>query len=319
MVPISVIVPVYNAAKYLENTATCILSQSFTNFELILVDDGSTDGSGEICDILQKKDTRIKVIHQENRGVSSARNTGIDIATGEFICFVDADDEIENNMLETLYNNALKYNVDISCCGILQKDLSGKINNKFCTGETVYITDNEILLKNFFDDPVYREVLYGPYNKIIKSEIVKQTKFNEKFAIGEDLLFSFECIEKSKSFYFDNIGLYHYIKRPHSATTSSFSTKRFDYISVADILLDKCNKKHNKAYNSALYWVYIHKQNMWRSLNKHTAFKKEHKDFYLQCKAFCKQNISFIWKNLSFKKRVDYILLNVFPIIYKII
>ena len=93
----SIIVPVYNVEQYLENCINSVLNQSYRNFQLILVDDGSKDSSGEICDRFAQKDSRVKVIHKPNAGVSAARNTGIDIATGQFICFIDSDDWIEKS------------------------------------------------------------------------------------------------------------------------------------------------------------------------------------------------------------------------------
>ena len=112
---ISVIVPVYNAEKYLKECIRSILNQTIQNLELILVNDGSTDGSGYICDEYINKDNRIKVIHKENGGVSSARNMGISEATGEYFTFVDSDDYLEPNALEILYNDIIIYNADISC------------------------------------------------------------------------------------------------------------------------------------------------------------------------------------------------------------
>ena len=107
---ISIIVPVYNVEKYLKRCIDSILNQSFTDFELILVDDGSTDNSGEIIDEYAIKDERIKVIHKENGGLSSARNVGIEYSKGNYIAFVDSDDYINKNMYKILYKNAIKYN-----------------------------------------------------------------------------------------------------------------------------------------------------------------------------------------------------------------
>lgn len=113
---ISIIVPVYNVEKYLDRCVKSILAQTFKDFELILVDDGSLDRSGEMCDEYARSDSRIKVIHKENGGLSSARNAGIDIASGEFLGFVDSDDYIANDMYEMLYDNLIRENADMSIC-----------------------------------------------------------------------------------------------------------------------------------------------------------------------------------------------------------
>ena len=130
MPKISVIVPVYNVEKYLRKCIESILNQTFREFELILVDDGSTDSSGKICDEYALKDSRIKVIHKENGGASSARNAGLDVAKGEYIGFVDSDDWIEMDMYGELYRLIKENNTDISVCGINNiKDIKYKNEN----------------------------------------------------------------------------------------------------------------------------------------------------------------------------------------------
>ena len=114
---ISVIVPIYNADKYLQICLDSIISQTYNNLQIILIDDGSTDESPKICDIYAERDSRFKVIHQENHGAVYARNIGIDNAEGKYITFVDADDWIEFNMIEQLYESLKKYDVDASMCG----------------------------------------------------------------------------------------------------------------------------------------------------------------------------------------------------------
>ena len=113
---ISIIVPVYKVERYLENCIESIINQTFKDFELILVDDGSPDRCGLICDNYAKKDERIKVIHKKNEGLSAARNSGIQIAKGEYIAFVDSDDCINKNMYETLYDTAIENKSDIVVC-----------------------------------------------------------------------------------------------------------------------------------------------------------------------------------------------------------
>lgn len=110
----SIIVPVYNVEQYLENCINSVLNQSFRNFQLILVDDGSKDSSGEICDRFAQKDSRVKVIHKPNAGVSAARNTGIDIATGQFICFIDSDDWIESEYLQKIVDEIYDFDTLVS-------------------------------------------------------------------------------------------------------------------------------------------------------------------------------------------------------------
>ena len=107
----SIIVPVYNVEQYLENCINSVLNQSYRNFQLILVDDGSKDSSGEICDRFAQKDSRVKVMHKQNAGVSGARNTGIEIATGQFICFIDSDDWIESDYLQKIVDEIYDFDI----------------------------------------------------------------------------------------------------------------------------------------------------------------------------------------------------------------
>ena len=122
MPQISVIVPVYSAEKYLHRCVDSILAQTFTDFELILVDDGSPDNCGAICDEYARKDSRVHVIHQENQGQAAARNYGIEAATGEWVCFIDSDDEVHAQMLELLYHAITDGHIGISMCSAAEGD-----------------------------------------------------------------------------------------------------------------------------------------------------------------------------------------------------
>lgn len=174
---ISVIVPVYNTKSYLFDCVNSILNQTYSDFELILVDDGSTDGSDIICDELALKDNRIKVFHQENRGLSLARNAGVEFSCGKYICFVDSDDVVSERYLEILYDNLIKSNADVSFCG-------------FCTFSESIPKDTEkeygfeIKSKNELLDlltdvgPNSRSVpIIVAWNKIIKRGVAEKISF----------------------------------------------------------------------------------------------------------------------------------------------
>ena len=120
MVKVSVIVPIYNVEEYINKCIDSILNQTFREFELILVDDGSTDNSGNICDTYKSIDNRVRVIHKDNGGLSDARNFGIEAATGEFLYFIDGDDFIHEDTLESMYNSIMKTNSDISVCNMIR-------------------------------------------------------------------------------------------------------------------------------------------------------------------------------------------------------
>jgi len=180
---LSIIVPVYKVEQYIEECIKSILRQTFIDFELILVDDGSPDNCGKICDIWAQKDARIKVIHQENGGLSAARNAGLKIATGKFIAFVDSDDIIAPNMYQVLLEKQQQFNADIAKCGYTEfiDDKNIKIVN--FKRQNVFDNDNtkEKLLPLYFEGVLYIIVC----NAIYKRELVLKVLFPEGF-INED-------------------------------------------------------------------------------------------------------------------------------------
>ena len=135
---ISVIVPIYKVEKYLNKCVKSIINQTYKNLEIILVDDGSPDNCGKICDKLAERDDRIRIIHKKNGGLSSARNAGIEIANGEYIGFVDSDDYIDNDMFETLYNNIKDNNADLSIIGYQIETIDNKVIKYFELEEKIY-------------------------------------------------------------------------------------------------------------------------------------------------------------------------------------
>ena len=154
MPKISVVVPVYNVEKYLSVCINSVLSQTFTDFELILVDDGSTDKGGDICDEYEKKDNRIRVIHQKNQGVSAARNAGIDLSIGEYLIFIDSDDTIDKNCLSILYKNLIIENADISLCAYKKIYNNGKTfsindSNSNDNLSSIYVYTNRQAIEHF--------------------------------------------------------------------------------------------------------------------------------------------------------------------------
>ena len=180
---ISVIVPVYKAEKYLHRCVDSILSQTFTNFELILVDDGSPDNSGVICDEYAQKDNRVRVFHKENGGVSSARNLGLDNAQGSWIAFIDSDDWIDH----TAYQNLIESNDADLIIGNIRIWPTGTTRNLFNINTKI---SNE-LLNDFLLHNINHISISGPWGKLYKRNIIENNKlrFNISLCLGEDSLF----------------------------------------------------------------------------------------------------------------------------------
>lgn len=308
---ISVIIPVYNTQDYLERCVESVMKQTYSNLEIILVDDGSPDHSGQICDELAQKDARIHVIHQENAGVSAARNAGIEYAHGKYIGFVDSDDYCSPNMYELLHTNLKQRNVKISCCDVCTVSLNGeeKSESNLPTG---YLSSEQILNGFFFEESI-KGLMYGIYNKLYTTEIVKQSKF-QPYRMGEDILFGFQVTCLCEQFYYESIPLYCYCQRENSAMTSSFSEKNFDYIRACEQINNICKEQDAKVFATAQKWLFVHKLNTYRKLiieEKQEIFASETSEL----KDYLRQNKEMV-KSIAFKRRIDYFLVMYFPFAY---
>lgn len=219
---ISIIVPVYKVEAYIHHCINSILTQTFTDFEVILINDGSPDKCGEICDYYATIDPRVIVIHKVNGGQASARNAGLDLARGEYIGFVDSDDYIDHDMFELLYKNAKQYNADVTECGInIVKDCSIEPiqnNNEFENG------DNLVALKGYLNNG-YRNCVW---NKLYKKEIFETLRFPNK--LYEDGFLAFKIYYLTKKYIFIGKSKYYYIQRINSTMSKqeSFSLRNLD-------------------------------------------------------------------------------------------
>lgn len=206
---ISIIIPIYNVSRYLNKCIQSIVNQSYKDFECILIDDGSSDGCEMICDQWAQKDSRIKVIHQSNQGVSKARNRGIAEAQGEYITFIDSDDWIDPNYLNELFQPIEKYNVDLVVCGLQQQYNNGTFQNySYKTG----IIKIEKQFTNEFTDINKQFLLFGPVIKLYRKSIIQKHNihFPPEYTYGEDLLFNYSYLEYVKAIYIVDQCLYHY-------------------------------------------------------------------------------------------------------------
>lgn len=222
---LSIIVPIYNVERYLCQCIESILSQTFIDFELILVDDGSTDKSSYLCDDYSIKDLRIKVIHKINGGLVSARKAGLDIAVGEYIGFVDGDDWIEPDMYEKLYKS-IKRDEDIVICGFY---INYPDKELVLSQDNLGFHDKESLIKNIYPTMLYKDGYYNfgimptLCNKIIKHELILKhlSNVDNEITIGEDAACTFPCILEANAVYIiGDCFLYHYRQNRYSMTKS---------------------------------------------------------------------------------------------------
>ena len=300
---VSVIVPVYNVEEYLENCLNSIINQTYKNIEIILVDDGSTDNCGGICDEYSKKDNRIKVIHKKNEGLSSARNAGLDNFKGDFVIFIDSDDEIHPQYIEILLYFSNKYNADIvqNGFGINEIDLH-KIDDFDRINHSLFNRNEaESNLANVFKD----------YVSVCNKLFSKKSIGSDRFPIGkinEDVytIYKFIWNIDNGSFVSLDIALYKYFEREHSIMHKKYSLKRLDELDgwrEAIVFFDKSGCEEIKKCFLLRYYERLKKH--WYHLNNSDIAKKKTeminlsnrgKEFY---KAIIKE------KNVSFYRKID--------------
>lgn len=290
---ISIIVPVYNVERYLDDCLISIINQTYKNLEIILIDDGSTDKSGKICDKYIKKDNRIIVIHKENGGVSSARNAGLRIAKGAYIGFVDPDDWIAEDMYEVLYFNAKKYDADVSVCKYKivknrRKDNLNAIN---------LIKHNKAIGLDAIKSMCYMLSNCGVCNKLYKKTIVPY--FNQSISVAEDLLFNFEIyFRKENVSCWDDSEKYFYYYRADSACHSlNFTKAQLLEIDIWENILNQIYSSNNFKQIKPLV-IYSMSKVIWASLFKLAYnFNADNKKTYVLLKQKYKNNL------LSFKSK----------------
>lgn len=229
-VVLSVIVPVYNVEIYLKQCIDSLINQTFKGFEIILVDDGSTDNSGSICDEFAEKYDNVFAFHKQNGGLSSARNYGIEKARGEYLAFIDSDDFVESNMFEHLVGNALKYNADISMCNFFAFfNDSKRISREIPEKETTVYRGNDVLLR------LYHE--FSAWNKIYRRNLFDNIKYPEG-KLYEDARTTYHLAAKCDCAVLSPLCLYNYRQRS-SSIMGTFSTINFlDRIKVWDEIFE---------------------------------------------------------------------------------
>lgn len=216
-IKISVIVPIYKVEEYLQRCIDSIIKQTYKNLEIILVDDGSPDNCPLICDMNQKKDSRIKVIHQKNAGLSAARNIGLEIATGDYISFVDSDDYINKSMYEILLGHCVKENAEIAICKFTRfygKHLTEEVQ---LNAKSKIITPREALQELHGNEG---EIYGVAYNKLYKRDIFKELRFPVG-KINEDEFFNYKALDRANKIVKDENTLYYYYQGNSGSITNN--------------------------------------------------------------------------------------------------
>lgn len=296
---LSVIVPVFNSSEYLSACIESICAQAYSDLEIILVDDGSTDGSGAICDAVASKDMRIKVIHQANQGLSGARNAGLSRAKGEYVAFVDSDDTIAPQM----YYQMMKHvdSADIIICGCQ------KVAHKEDVKSTSLTPFKTVLSYDELWEEVFGKLNNSACNKIYKRSIIGRDFFPVGLLYGEDLLFNLSYISKCKNGVMLDRQYYHYFQRVNSITRSSFQPRRFLEISAKDKAREFVERYYAPQLTRADLFCFRARMNVLRSIVASDE-EENYKNELQSINRYLQERYPLVRKQLRPKERVEYYL-----------
>lgn len=289
---VSVIVPVYNGEKYLRECIDSICNQSYTDLEIIIINDGSNDNTSKIAKQIESKDNRVIYVEHENKGVSYSRNKGLDLATGEYIVFVDCDDTIEKGYIELLFNQISKNNLDIVSCGYTDISIYGTIKlNDFYIG-------NSMLNKDEFINNIFKGVGGTLWGKIFKTEIINKNKIrlNNNIFMCEDMLFVLQYSMQSKSFGAIEQSLYNYNRKNENSISSKINFEYFDNLinvmKSIEVILNE--NKYDKNFIDSILCERIRSLTISFSIMQHDKNHKYSRNEKMN-------NIIYIFKNQYFK------------------
>lgn len=304
MIPlISIIIPVYNSEKYFEKCLDSVLAQTFTDFEVLVINDGSTDSSGKICDDYAQKDSRIKVFHKENGGVSSARNLGIENAKGEWICFVDSDDEIAGDFLDffSLNDNSLDLHIQGIC-------------KKYDNRELLLDFKNQVYeVSSFLAEYHFGDYFFGPTSKLYRKEILKKNEinFDVTSSYGEDAIFNLNYFFFTKRIRtYENIGYYYCLAEDSGGLSKVKENFAIDFKLLSDLKTNfmVLDKKFTLQKDYKYHLQYL----IGRTLSSIYKSSKDNKQMLSNFKLFFKHfkdELLFIYRKPKGKKKIYYYLI----------
>lgn len=307
---ISVIVPVYNVENYLDNCVESIVNQTYKDLEIILVDDGSPDNCPAMCDEWAKKDSRIRVIHKENGGSSSARNAGLEAANGDYIAFVDSDDSIDVDMYQTMME-LFSDEVDVVICGH-QKINSSDSPEKCDIGNNT----KTILMREELADEVFGKLNNSSCNKLYKKSALTYLEFPTDIQHGEDLIFNVKNLLNWSGGIICSCEFYHYYTREDSITRSSFNDKKFLEITSKDIAREIIVNEFPNQIINANKFCFRARMNIIRAIYS----AKQSKNYYdklSELTKYVKSNFNSVKNTLKTKEIIEYYLFVYFKAVYR--
>ena len=308
---ISVIVPIYNKAPYIQKCLEDISNQTYRNLEIICINDGSTDDSGEIVKAFVKKDSRFQYVEQENQGVSAARNRGLELANGEYISFIDCDDGLECDMYAFLLDLIKKYNADIAHCGYKKIHLDGSVS-KIGDQNNCLIQTREEALKCLIGGQFFTGSLW---TKLFKSSLLENARFDNELKVNEDILMNFKLFDMAEHIVFDDATKYLYYERAEASSSRVPSEKKLlDSMKVFEYIFENCYEKSELKgvaarrlfyvlTNVYRYYVFYPQQDIQNKIRSQICQR------ITEIQPFC--------ESVSFKYRLNYQAMRKIPQFYK--
>lgn len=312
---LSIVVPVYNAEKYIDQALESICGQTYQNLEILLIDDGSNDNSLERCEAWAAKDKRVKVYHQKNAGASVARNKGIEAATGKYLMFIDADDWIEANMLEILYEEAEKNQADAACC-VLWEEPAGQRKEGEIEKATLYQQEKIRCYDNKIDSGLALLSVWGPHCKLYRRDVIGDCRF-EDYQVAEDLLFNTRviCSDGFQKAVLVEYPFYHYVIYSGSTMKQKLQQKYLTAMEVEKKCYDMLTAISPKFADINLIGCSVS-----RVFEKYAQLSKEerarHKADFEYCKRFAKEHKKQLLNSSSRHRRISGALKVYLPDIY---
>ena len=288
MIKVSIVIPVYNVEKYLERCLFSIVNQTYKEIEIILVNDGSKDNSGAICDQFVKKDSRAKVLHQENRGLSEARNTGLRNVTGDYVMFLDSDDWLEFDAIEFLLGQAISQNADMVVGGVFRT--SNVVEHPKNTPVSYLLTQEEYAKRYFKIES--QTIEYYVWNKLYRRRVVEGIEFPSGF-FAEDVPTMFRYILNSQTIVVTDKIVYNYFINT-SGLTAKFTSKHFDVLKGWDLVCQYANESNNNRYKE---WAQINRYRADLALLTEIALSLDYKNIRIVYKDQIQSMVDKLKKN----------------------
>lgn len=310
---ISIIIPVYNVEQYLEACIESVIKQSYSNIEIILIDDGSTDSSGAMCDALKLKDSRIRVLHKKNGGLSDARNFGIENAEGDFMVFVDSDDIVSDNFVEYLYALVKDTETDIGICDPIHCYPGENTDFVKETNRSIFKSEDAIA------EMLYQKsFLVAAWGKIYKRKFFQ----NIRFPFGmlfEDSAIMYKVFEQAESIVYGDAKLYGYMHREGSITTKKFSKRDCDILKIVSEISKYMEGRSDILTNAARAYHASAALRIYMNAPRNGEFDVE----ISLCNAFLRDNLKALLsdRNIRMKLRLALLLFKyarpIMPVVYK--